>query len=85
MDPQSRQQDQIDRLAIAVSVLTDNVAKLDAVLLALTESAIITDQRFRETDQRFREMSAETDRRFRETDERIGKLVSAIGQFIPNR
>lgn len=64
-----------------MSVLTDNVAKLDAVLLTLTESAILTDQRFRETDQRFRE----TDQRFRETDERIGKLVSAVGQFIQNR
>ena len=68
-----------------MSVLTDNVAKLDAVLFTLTESAIITDQRFRETDQRFREMGQETDRRFRETDERIGKLVGAIGQFIQNR
>ena len=75
----------VDRLERLVEILADKQAKLDDVIVLLTEAQIRTEERFRETDQRFRDIEArfrETDDRSRQTDQRIDKLVSAIGEFI---
>jgi hypothetical protein len=64
-----------------MGVLAEKQARLDDVLVVLTDAQIKTEERFRETDQRFRE----TDQRFRDTDARIEKLVVAIGEFLRNK
>ena len=55
----------------AIEALTEKEAKLDEVIVLLTEAQIETQKKFQETDERFRR-----------TDERIDKLVSAIGEFL---
>jgi hypothetical protein len=62
------------RLEYLMGVLAEKQAKLDDVLVVLTEAQIKTEERFRETDQRFRD-----------TDARIEKLVVAIGEFLRNK
>jgi hypothetical protein len=57
-----------------MGVLAEKQARLDEVLVVLTEAQIKTEERFRETDQRFRD-----------TDARIEKLVVAIGEFLRNK
>jgi hypothetical protein len=57
-----------------MGVLAEKQARLDDVLVVLTEAQIKTEERFRETDERFRD-----------TDARIGKLVVAIGEFLRNK
>ena len=61
----------VERLENLVGVLAEKQAKLDDVLVLLTEAQIKTEEHFQEVGQRFRE-----------TDERIGKLVSAIGELV---
>lgn len=61
----------VTRLEGLVAVLAESQAKLDDVLVLLTEAQIRTEQRFQETDERFRK-----------TDQRIETLVSAIGQML---
>lgn len=82
----------VERLENLVGVLAERQAKLDDVLILLTEAQIKTEERFQEVGQRFQEVGRrfqeteqrfqETDRRFRDLDERIGKLVSAIGELV---
>jgi hypothetical protein len=55
----------------AIESLAEKQEKLDDALVALLESQIKTEERFRETDARMRELASSM-------DERIGKLVSAI-------
>ena len=61
----------VDRLERWVEILAEKQAKLDDVIVLLTEAQIRTEERFRETDERSRQ-----------TDQRIDKLVSAIGEFV---
>jgi len=64
----------ITRLEYLMGVLAEKQARLDDVLVVLTEAQIKTEERFRETDQRFRD-----------ADARIEKLVVAIGEFLRNK
>ncbi|MGA2740779.1 MAG: hypothetical protein ABSG65_25500 [Bryobacteraceae bacterium] len=64
----------VTRLEYLMGVLAEKQAKLDDVLVVLTDAQIKTEERFRETDQRFRD-----------TDARIEKLVVAIGKFLRNK
>ena len=79
------QNTRVTRLEGLVGILAEKQAKLDDVLVLLTEAQIRTEERFQETEERFREVAKrfqETDERFRQTDERIEKLVSAIGKML---
>jgi chromosome segregation ATPase len=71
----------VERVERLIEVLAEKQAKLDDVLVLLTEAQIKTEERFRETDERFRR----TDERLSQTDERIDKLVSAIGEMLRTR
>ena len=64
----------ITRLEYLMGVLAEKQARLDDVLVVLTEAQIKTEEHFRETDQRFRD-----------ADARIEKLVVAIGEFLRNK
>ena len=66
--------ERITRLEYLMGVLAEKQARLDDVLVVLTEAQIKTEERFRETDQRFRD-----------ADARIEKLVVAIGEFLRNK
>ena len=75
----------VERLENLVGVLADKQAKLDDLIVLLTEAQIRTEQRFQETEKRFQEVArrfAETDKRFRRLDDRIDSLVSAIGEML---
>ena len=71
----------VERVERLIEVLAEKQARLDDVLVLLTEAQIKTEERFRETDERFRR----TDERLSQTDERIDKLVSAIGEMLRTR
>jgi len=64
----------VERVERLIELLAEKQARLDDVLVLLTEAQIKTEERFRETDERFRQ-----------TDERIDKLVSAIGEMLRTR
>jgi hypothetical protein len=64
----------VTRLENLVGVLAEKQAKLDDVLVILTEAQIRTEERFQETERRFQETERrfqETDQRFQETDRRF--------------
>jgi hypothetical protein len=71
----------VERVERLIEVLAEKQAKLDDVLVLLTEAQIKTEERFRATDERFRR----TDERLVQTNERIDKLVSAIGEMLRTR
>jgi hypothetical protein len=86
-------------LIAVVETIADKQARLDDVVVLLTEAQIKTELRFQqvenliekrfvETDERFRQLEQrfrETDDRARQTDERIDRLVSAIGEMLRTR
>jgi len=82
----------VTRLEGLVEVLAEKQAKLDDVLVLLTEAQIRTEQRFQEAELQFQKVQEqfqdvaqrfrETDERFRQTDVRIENLVSALGEML---
>ena len=74
------------RQSIMAEKLSSRVARIEELMVLLTESQLKTEEQLRRQSEEMDRRFAETDRRLRElgekTDERIGKLVLAIGEML---
>ena len=77
------------RLEQLVEVLAEKQAKLDEVMVVLSDAQIDNQlrfkevaERFRETDERIEKLAKEDRDRAKALDERVDKLVVATGEFL---